>query len=136
MPTSLGRSTNVKIGTTVNNVEDVLWEPHVEYMPGAKIEQNICGQDNYTGSARCRWTYPNHALTGEEFYQLQNIVGNNASASVIIDIPTQALDISTYQPLVATYQAIMHWPREGVRQTTHNRWTIEDGILFTELEPL
>jgi hypothetical protein len=133
MPTQLGFATNVKIGANVNSVEDVKIEPHVEFLPGL-VERGTCREDTLVSSARCRWTYPDRLLSGEQFYQLQSLVGEDASASVVIDIPTQTLDLSTYTPEITTYNAIMHWPAEGVTRVAFNLWQFPDeGILFTRL---
>lgn len=139
MTTDLGFATNVKIGADSGSVADVKIEPHVEFMPGSEKgkEKAGCGKSLWFGEPRCRWTYPDRLLTGEQFYQLQNLVGGAPSASVVIDIPTQDLDILSYAPVITTYQATMHWPEEGVTLAHTNRWIIpSDGILFTNLEPL
>ncbi len=126
--------TVTKIGPSADAVVDALADPHVEFIPGPSPEQGGCGQDSYTGLPRCRWTYPNRLLTGEEFYQLKSLVGDNPSADVIIDIPTQTINLSTYTPVVSTYSAIMHWPEEDVRVVRYNKWEMpDDGILFTQL---
>lgn len=137
MADDLGRTVRVKIGTTVNTVEDVKIEPHVEFIAGREIRRSLSGQDRYIGGSRCRWTYPDRLLTGEQFWQLKNLVGDDPSVSVIVDLPTQTLDTTTYQPTVVAYSAIMHWPEEGIIQVNQNRWTIPDeGILFTNLVPV
>lgn len=134
MATDLGFATNIKIGASLATIEDVKIEPHVEFFRGEAKEKSVSSQDRNIGSPRCRWTYPDRELTGEQFYQLKNLVGQNASVTVYIDVRTQALDITTYQPIVASYQALMHWPEEGVTRIKYNRWQIPDeGILFTQL---
>lgn len=134
MATDLGFSTVVKIGATASTIEDVKVEPIVEYLPGSSRDKTVTGQEKWVGGLRCRWTYPDRLLSGEQFYQLKSLVGNSASASVVIDIPTQTINLTTYLPVVATYNAIMHWPEEGVTQISMNRWAIsDDGILFTQL---
>lgn len=125
-----------KIGSNANNVTGVLIEPHVEFMVGAAMDRTVTSQDRFVGNPRCRWTYPDRLLSGEEFWQLKDLVGNEASANVVIDIPTQTINTTTYQPEIVTYNAIMHWPEENVRVVSHNRWQLPDGILFTNLEPL
>lgn len=124
-----------KIGKDINSVTDVLIEPHIEFFPGASVEENACNKTQYVGKPRCRWTYPDRLLEGEEFYQLKSLVGNEASANVVIDIPTQTLALESYEPLTASYNAVMHWPGEGVTMVSNHRWTIPDGILFTNLVP-
>jgi hypothetical protein len=137
MADDLGRTIHTRIGLTVATMEDTKVEPHVEFTPGATIERTTCNQSRWVGAPRCRWTYPDRLLEGEQFYQLKVLVGNEASADVFIDIPTQTMDMSTYQPLVTAYQAVMHWPAEGVTRVSHNRWQIpDDGIEFTELKPV
>ncbi len=134
MATDLGFTTDIKIGSSLDTVEDVKIKPHVEYIPGVDTQQSVDASDRYVGSPRCRWTYPDRELTGEQYYQLKNLVGQNASATVYIDIPTQTLDTTTYQPVITTYQAIMNWPEEGVTRIMYNRWQIpDDGIIFTQL---
>lgn len=137
MATDLGIATVVKIGATVGSVEDVKIEPHVEFLPGIAQERTITRQDRYVGGQRCRWTYPDQLLSGEQFYQLKSLVGEDASATVYIDIPTQTINTTTYVPQVATYQAIMHWPEEDVFMVSDSRWQLPgDGILFTQLTPV
>ncbi len=139
MATDLGFATNVKIGANADSIEDVKIEPHVEYLPSSEVgkEKLGCGNSQWFGAPRCRWTYPDRLLTGEQFYQLKNLVGDAPSAPVVIDIPTQDLSITTYTPIITTYQATMHWPLEGVTIIHTNRWQIpDDGIMFTNLEPL
>ncbi len=129
--------TVTKIGPSADAVIDAKADPHVEFMQSTGVERTVSGQDRYTGSLRCRWTYPNRLLTGEEFYQLKNLVGENASATVYMDIPTQTLNTTTYEPAIVTYKAVMHWPEEDVRIVRYNKWQIpDDGILFSQLEPI
>jgi hypothetical protein len=136
MGTDLGFTTSVKIGADVNSVQDVKIEPHVEFLPGL-VERSTCREDTLVSSARCRWTYPDRLLTGEQFHQLQSLVGEDASTSVVMDIPTQTLDLSTYTPQITTYSAVMHWPEEGVTRIAFNQWQFPDeGILFTKLATL
>lgn len=127
----------VKIGPDVNNVADVLIEPVIEFFEAAEVEENVCNKSQYTGSARCRWTYPDRLLEGEQFYQLKSLVGNEASANVVMDIPGQEVSIETYEPVISTYNAVMHWPEEGVVMVSNYRWKLpDDGILFTNLEAI
>jgi hypothetical protein len=134
MPTDLGYTTDVKIGPDVNSVQDVKIEPHVEFLPGISRERTVTSQEKYVGGLRCRWTYPNRQLTGEQYYQLKSLVGEQMSGPVVIDIPTQTMNTATYTPVVATYNAIMHWPEKGVTRVSFNQWQFpNDGILFTQL---
>lgn len=136
MPDDLGRPTAIRIGATSGTRADVKIVPHIEFLPG-QIDVTLCGAQRHVGFPRCRWTYPDRELTGEQFYQLKSLVGENASATVYIDVPTQTLDISTYTPVVASYEAIMNWPEEGVIQGLYERWLIpDDGIVFTNLRPI
>jgi hypothetical protein len=60
------------------------------------------------------------------------LVGDNASASVYIDIPTWDVNPATYTPVVAAYSAVMHWPEEGVKIVRLNQWELPE-IMFTGL---
>jgi len=137
MATDLGFATDIRIGSSVGSMEDVRIEPHVEFMQGGEeTEKIVCGKVKSVGYPRCRWTYPNMRLTGEQFQQLHSLVGSEMSASVTLDIPVQTIDVTTYQPTIATYNAIMVWPKEGVTREMYNEWVLpDDGILFTNLEP-
>ena len=128
--------TVAKIGPDKNSVTDVLIEPHVEFMQGATGDRTVTSQDRFVGSPRCRWTYPDRILEGEQFYQLKSLVGSGASASVVIDIPTQEINTTSYRPEIVTYNAIMHWPEREIRLDGNHRWQIPNGILFTNLTPL
>lgn len=134
--TDLGFETEIFIGATAGSLEAVKIEPHVEFSISGEVERVVCGKSKATGYPRCRWTYPDRLLSGEQYYQLQSLVGNEASANVYIVTPTNEISITTYEPIHTTYQAIMNWPAEGVRRVHHNLWEIEDGILFTNLEPV
>lgn len=137
MPDSLGRKVVTRIGLTKETMTDTLMEPIVEFTPGADVERTVASTDRYVGSARCRWTFPDRLLKGEEFHQLKNLVKDDASVTVYIDIPTQTIDTSTYRPIVTAYQCVMHWPLEDVRMVSHYRWQFPDeGILFTRLIPV
>lgn len=134
MTTDLGRPTSTKIGLTYNTMEDVKIEPFVEFMSGSNPERTVCGGSRWQGSPRCRWTYPGMELEGAQFYQLQNLVGDNPSVAVYITTSTQKLDTTTYQPNYTAYSAILHWPEEDVEMVSHYRWTLGDeGLLFTNL---
>jgi hypothetical protein len=128
---------SVRIGTTIANMEAVLIEPHVEFMPGTRTTRTLSKQDRWVGAPRCRWTYPDLQLEGEQYYQLKKQLSGGAAGTVYIDIPTQTLNTTTYRPIITAYKAIMHWPLEDVTREQHNRWTLpDDGILFTHLEGL
>jgi len=134
MPDDLGYPTTSKIGATIGTVVDTKIEPHVEFIPGERVEKKGCTGGTYFGGPRCRWTYPDQLLNGEQFYQLQSLVGENASADVVIDTPTQTMNLATYNPQIITYSATMHWPAEDVIMVSDSRWTLpDDGILFTNL---
>jgi hypothetical protein len=132
MPTDNGWPTNIRIGASIATMADVKIEPHVEFIPAESIEEQMCGGDDWRGQPRCRWTYPDRLLTGEQFYQLKSLVGDNASASVYIDIPTWDVNPATYTPVVAAYSAVMHWPEEGVKIVRLNQWELPE-IMFTGL---
>lgn len=136
MATDLGFETHVRIGSSVATMTDVKVEPHVEFMLSEEFDKVVCGKTKATGYPRCRWTYPTMLLDGEQYYQLQALVANEASATVYLDIPTNEIDVTTYEPVIGTYQAIMNWPPEGVHRVRYNQWEFpDDGILFTNLEP-
>ena len=136
MATDLGFTTDVRIGASIATMEDVKVEPHVEFLDaGGGVEKVVCGEVKAVGYPRCRWTYPDRRLTGEQYYQLRSLVENDMSADVYIDIPTNQINVLTYEPVVATYSGVLNWPEEGVRRTIYNQWEIEDGILFTNLVP-
>jgi len=137
MPTDLGWETNIQIGLTQATMEDVKVDPIVEFFPGTNPERNVCGGATWQGSPQCRWTYPDRLLTGEQFYQLQQLVGDAPTVAVYMTVPTQRVDPATYQPSVVSYYGIMHWPEEGVMVENFYRWKLpDDGILFTNLQGL
>lgn len=131
MPTDLGYRTVVRIGSTVGTMEDVKIEPIIEYQPG-ETERTVSGHTTAVGSPRLIWSYPDRRLTGPQFYQLKNLVGDKMSATVYVDVPVNNLSTSTYGPLVATYQGILQWPSEGVKRIMYNEWELPD-IIITNL---
>lgn len=135
MATDLGFNTDIKIGLTYETMAEVKIEPIVEFIPGSEQERNPCGGDSYQTSPRCRWTYPDRELTGEQFYQLKSLVGNSPSANVYFTTPTQTINPATYQPIVVAYSGVLHWPDEGVMMGRYYRWVMpDDGLLFTNLQ--
>ena len=134
MASGLADNTTIRIGLQGTTPAKVLIEPHIEFLPGHNPERTLSGGSRWQGSPRCRWTYPDRLLTGEQFHQLQNLVGDNPTVAVVMDVPTQRMDPATYQPAVVTYNAIMHWPQEEVMMESAYRWRLpDDGILFTDL---
>lgn len=78
------------------------------------------------GALRCRLSWDKVELTGQEYYQLRQLVGRNPSAQVYIRLPLDVVDTTSYEPLWYTYQAQFHWPVEGVMQGNYNRWQMPD----------
>lgn len=127
----LRRQVRTKIGTSYDGMADTKIEPIVEWFDNEYVTRGGCGGDAGNGNPRCRWTYPNRRLTGEQYYQLRSIVGNALSATVFIQTPTMDVDTTAYLPLVATYEAIMRWPASGIRLSLYNEWEFPDeGLLF------
>jgi len=135
MPDDLGYDWGLKIGTTKFNMLPFRVTPHVEFRPGTERKRDACGGSVWTGPAKCVLTWPEMELEGEQFYQLQSIVGNNPSARVYMDIPTQTLNTTTYQPIVSAYTGILQWPDEGVMMTHFYRWEMPE-VEVTNLSPI
>lgn len=134
MTDDLGFPTRSKIGTTQFNMQDLKVEPVVTFMHNT--ERTVGGGSKRT-SLECLWEFPDRMLEGDQYYQLKNIMGDSASTPVIIDVVTDEVDAVNYEPIVATYQAIMHWPDpDTVNLVAKNRWEITDGIKFTGLRTL
>lgn len=129
--TDQGFDTGVRIGTTVGNMETVKVEPHVEFKLGP-TQDVVCGDKLPMGYPVCTWSYPNMELSGQQYYQLWKQTNGAASADVYIRVPTREVDITTYSPIYATYQAVMRWPEEGVVRGLYDRWVVEE-LEFTNL---
>lgn len=132
MSDDLRRSVRTAIGASYDGMADTKIEPIVEWFDYEAVVPGACGGDAGIGTARCRWTYPDRRLTGEQYYQLRSLVGGDKlSATVFIKTPTLDVSPVTYLPLVATYEAVMDWPQEGVKLGLYNEWIIpDDGLMF------
>lgn len=128
MPTDLGYKTVVRIGSSIATMADVKIEPHVEFQPG-ETERTVSGHTKAVGSPRLVWSYPDRRLTGAQYHQLKNLVGDSMSAVVYVDVPVNNLSVTTYAPVVATYQGILQWPAEGVKRVMYNEWTLPDLVI-------
>jgi predicted carbohydrate-binding protein with CBM5 and CBM33 domain len=134
MADDLGLPTVTQIGTTVGNLADTKVAPVANYLPATATRGTVCGAQVAADGPRIIWKYPDRKLTGEQYYQLKNLVGENLSADVVIKTPTQQVSTSTYEPVIATYNATMLWPAQGVDLVYKNMWTIpDDGIIFINL---
>jgi hypothetical protein len=129
----LGFNTGVRIGTTVGNMETVKIQPHTDFNLGM-TEDVVCGEKKEVGYPTVVWTYPDMELDGAQYYQLYKQTAGAASGSVVIRIPTRevALSAGTYDPVYATYNAVMRWPDEGITRGRYDRWVVE-SIEFTNL---
>lgn len=134
MPDDLGYNWGLKIGTTPFNMEFFKVTPHVEFRPGTERKRDACGGSVWTGPAKIVMTWPERELEGEQFYQLKNMVGDNPSVRVYFDMPTQTLDVTTYQPTVVAYTGILQWPDEGVMMSKYYRWTMPE-VEITNITP-
>lgn len=135
MPDDFGFPTRTRIGTTLGNLEDTKAGPIVEFKTATETRRTLCGSNVAANRPSVVWNYPDMMLSGPQYHQLKKFVGSNMSASVIIQTPTQEVSDATFKAIVATYQATMLWPEDGIEETTFDRWTIEDGIEFTDLLP-
>lgn len=135
MADDLGFAVRTKIGTAVANLEDTKVQPTVQFIQAAETRRVLCGESVPAEPPSVRWMYPDMRLTGAQFHQLKKFVGSNMSADVVIQTPVEEIDPTTYEPIISTYNAIMHWP-VGVESAPILQWTFpEDGILFTNLTP-
>lgn len=134
MPDDLGFPVRVRIGTTLGNLEDVKIHPIVEFRVAATGRRTVDGLIVAAEPPSCVWRYPDRRLTAQQYYQLKKFVGDNLSARVVIETTTQETSTTTYVSVVASYNAIMEWPTEGVEEIYKNQWVLPDeGIIFTGL---
>lgn len=136
MADDLGFPTVTRIGLTVGGLADTKIAPVTAFLQASETRATVCGAQVAAAGPRAIWRYPDRKLTGQQYYQLKSLVGQNMSAEVVIVTPTQEVSTTTYEPVLATYNAVMNWPAEGVELEYKNMWTIpDDGIVFTQLTP-
>lgn len=136
MPDDLGFPVVTRIGTNLGNLEDTKVAPVVQFTPAPQTRRTVCGAQVAAAPQAVAWTYPGRKLKGDQFHQLKKFVGDNMSAPVVIETPTENVSTTTYLPIIATYNAVMNWPSEGVELVPINQWELpDDGIVFTQLTP-
>ena len=134
MSDDLGFVVLARIGPDSGSLEDVRVQPFVEYRVTTGGERTLDALVRGGGEPEVIWTFPDMLLDGEQYYQFKALVGDDLSAPVAIQTPTQNVNTVTYTPQVVTYDAIMRWPESDVVVINYNRWQIpSEGIRFTNL---
>ena len=134
MSDDLGFAVTCQIGPSLPGLEDVRVQPMVEFKITSVSRDFLCGQHLKVGDPVSVWRYPDMLLSGVQYYQLKSLVGDKLSANVVIQTPTQNMNLTTYAPQLVTYSAVMVWPEKDVMVVSQNRWGFPgDGISFINL---